>query len=244
MLICYILFFGTSLLTTSTVASFNHVEKVDWDIHAGTWSIKWKYASIDLAANSRYIESCEQVPLTVDVKNESDYVTQSGNYQILLNGYILSEGDISEMAAKDTHSLQYVASEPGTYTFRIYQVDEDDLIEFSEDIMISCTLPEEEEKKKEMEEKEKENEEKNNNDQGEDEKGSKDNVEEEKGKEKDKEKQVEGKPEQENNNGDKGKEENTEGDAPSNSPKNGDRSPETISEPVEEMQTSQTDEVE
>lgn len=230
MLICYILFFGTSLLTTSTVASFNHVEKVDWDIHAGTWSIKWKYASIDLAANSRYIESCEQVPLTVDVKNESDYVTQSGNYQILLNGYILSEGDISEMAAKDTHSLQYVASEPGTYTFRIYQVDEDDLIEFSEDIMISCTLPEEEEK--------------NNNNQGEDEKGSKDAVEEEKEKEKDKGKQEEGKPEQENKNEDKGKEENVEGDAPSNSSKNENHSPETISEPVEEEQTSQTDEVE
>lgn len=235
MLICYGFLVGTSLLTTSTVASFNHVEKVDWDIQAGTWSIKWKYATIDLATNSRYIESCEQVPLTVDVTNESDYVTQSGNYQILLNGYILSEGDISEMAAKDKHSLQYVASEPGTYTFRIYQIDEDDLIEFSEDIMVSCTLPEE---------KEKESEEKNNNDQGDDGKGSKDAVEEQKGKEKDKGKQEEEKPEQENKNEDKGKEENVEGDAPSDSPKNEYHSPDTVSEPVEEEQTSQTNEVE
>ena len=240
MLICYGFLVGTSLLTTSTVASFNHVEKIDWDVHAGTWSIKWKHASIDLAANNSYIESCELVSLTVDVTNESDYVTQSGNYQIVLNGYILSEGDIPEMAAKDTHSLQYVASEPGTYTFRIYQIDEDDLVELSEDIAISCTLPkEEEDKKKEMEEKEKENEEKNNENRGEGEKDGKDHVEEEIGTEKAKEKQ-EGKPEQENNNGDKGNDKTTEEDLP----KNEDRSPEIISEPVKDEQTSSTDGVE
>lgn len=156
MLICYLIIFSASYLTSGTSAYFSSQFQVNNTITASTWVSEEpkvdESSLVFLGKGNQNIKICPAV-IKVEIKNAGDgnmqadttyeiYYTKNGNPEKHGEKIEFAEGEgiVEALVSGKTTELIYETSNPGRYIFLVYQ-NEGDLADdgiWSEEIKVDC----------------------------------------------------------------------------------------------------------
>ncbi|MDY0404815.1 amyloid fiber anchoring/assembly protein TapA [Virgibacillus sp. 179-BFC.A HS] len=152
MIVCYLIVFGISFMTSDTSAYLSSQSKVSGEITAGEWEVADESKLAFLDKGNQNLKACP-ANMKVTLKNiGKGPMLQTSTYEIyyVVNGnpkkhgtkvrLNQGEGTVKILEKGETVTLSYQTDKPGRYIFKVYQsgVHDEKTAVWSKEIKVNC----------------------------------------------------------------------------------------------------------